>query len=259
VAPLALVALGCVGSPDADAATESVGASSEAFSGYWGYSYGTTGNAVIDIGSSTDRTCFLTGVTARPSTNAEVSILPDGSQDWVLTVDPNYQGMGGAFASCVGSAAGRTPVVYWAGGPAKNLGAVTASRRCFLTAVRMELGFNQDGDYVRIFTGLDANGVNSWWLGGVQSSQDSYVSAGAVCIDVSGDDGSWVYQAGDIGTTTIPLAYNPGGVDCFLTGIGGRFVTGNWNDGVFITNQVGINQFTLTTVNGKTGWANCVN
>ena len=59
-------------------------------------------------------------------------------------------------------------------------------------------------------------------------------------------------------TRVDPLAKNTGGVNCFLTGIGGHFWGGTVSDGVSIDYDAANSQYVMRTSNGKTGWANCV-
>lgn len=258
-----------------DNETPEINEIAQAFSGNWLYSWGVTQSSGLDIGTSTNRTCFLTGITGniQPaslsegigcSTATAVRVLTDASGEYSLYIQPSGCGKPlQGFARCVNSATGRTSEVTWmTGQAAKLLGTVTARRRCFLTGVTTSTifidnqgvshsgsGFNTTSDSVQIW-----NDGTNWYLGG---SQSGAVWANARCIDVNVDNGGWVWQAGNPGSRKDPLT-NAGGATCFLTGIGGGFFRNDWNDGVYISNDPGLNQFYMNTTNGKTGWARCV-
>jgi hypothetical protein len=119
----------------------------------------------------------------------------------------------------VNTAAGRTTEVSWSFGQAAQvLGSSWdhPMRRCFLTGIKNNLpgtiffGFTNNSEYVRIWN----DGFN-WYLGGLLAGG---ASATARCVDVSGDYGSWAWQAGDPGTWQDLLS-NVAGVVCPLTGI----------------------------------------
>lgn len=239
-----------------------------AFTGNWNYSWGDTKYSFASIGTAIDRTCFMTGMTGdiqpfNDPTNVSIGDMTSVGVKVNSTILGSYYtiyvdsdgGALGVYARCVNTAAGRTGEVYWhTGQSAQVLGAVTAKRRCFLTQIGTSNitdygGFRYGWEYVRVW-----KDSSNWYLGGFQSGS---AWGAARCIDVSEDHGNWQWVAGDPGTRKDPLAYNPGGVTCFLTGVGGRFDKSDWADGVFIT-YGGINQFSMNTANGKTGWANCV-
>lgn len=235
----------------------------QAFTGNWNYSWGDTKYSFANIGTSINRTCFMSGLAGNiipagstGQTGAGVRINASGNYEIFVDSD------GGAlntFARCVNTSSGRTAEITWrTGDAAKQLGAVAAGRRCFLTRVTTSNaypsegghGFQYNSDYVRVWQ----DGFN-WWIGGVQSG---VVWATARCINVNADYGSWQWVAGDPGTRKDQLSSNPGGVTCLLTGVGGHFNDNDWVDGAYVSYDEGINQFYMNTKDGHTGWANCV-
>jgi hypothetical protein len=256
---------GCMTEPGDGGADgdDNVGEAQQAFTANWNYSWGDTKYSFANIGTSTNRTCFMAGLagninpaSSTGQTGAGVHINAGG--DYEIYVDSD----GGAlntFARCVNTSVGRTAEVTWrTGQAAQQLGAVAAGRRCFLTSVTTSNaypsegghGFRFNSDYVRVWQ----DGFN-WWVGGVQSG---VVWATARCINVSVDHGGWEWIAGDPGTRQDALSGNPGGVTCLLTGVGGHFNDNDWVDGAYVSYNAGINQFYMNTKNGHTGWANCV-
>jgi hypothetical protein len=267
---------------------EPVGSTEQAFTANWSYSWGVVNNSSIDIGTSSGRTCFLTGVTGNiqpaiwpeagnDQTGVGLSIDP-GTGDYHLNVTPIDGGWGlplQAFARCVNTAAGRTNEVTWTsqlnGSQPQYMGAVTSNRRCFLTSITTSSeypngafqgsgGFRSNSDNVRV-----SNDGFSWWIGGSQPA-NSMVWAKGRCIDVTYDVGGWEWIAGDPGvrqdllTNQAPIS-GVGAATCFLTGIGGHLTANDWADGAYIsqsTSAANPNQFYMNTKNGKTGWANCV-
>jgi hypothetical protein len=234
-----------------------VGETTQAFSANWSYSWADSKNTFINIGSSTNRTCFLSGlagnltpVGSNGQSGAGLQISPMG--DYFMYLESGG-GLLNVVARCMNTSVGRTAEVVWkTGDPSHLLGSVTASRRCFLTSVTTTNqggpGFVSDSDNVRVWQ----DGSN-WWLGG---SQSGVVWATARCIDVSADLGNWLWVAGDPGSRQDPLASDPGGVSCLLTGVGGHFNDNDATDGAYISEDSA--QFHMNTKNGHSGWANCV-
>jgi len=236
-----------------------------AFTGNWNYSWGVTQNSTLDVGTANNRTCFLSGITgdiAVPfsSSPQSVSLTIDPSNEYKLSVQTWGLPLA-AYVRCVNTAAGRTPEVTWSTGrPAQQLATIDPAhpnRRCFLTAVGAwrpndanDSGFKVWTDNVQVMPI-----GNAWYIGGQQSGP---AWGTARCIDVNQDLGNWKWGCGGTCTAQFPLAQDPGGATCLLTGIGGEFDTVGWTDGAYITYDPGILQFFMNTENGKTGWANCV-
>jgi hypothetical protein len=234
----------------------------QAFTGNWNYSWGDTKYSFANIGTATNRTCFLSGLAGNITpagstgqTGAGVHINANG--DYEIYVDSDG-GWLNTFARCVNTSAGRTAEVTWnTFQAAQQLAPVAAGRRCFLTSVTTSNayppdgpGFRSNSDYVRVW-----QDGSHWWVGGVQTGM---AWATARCINVSADYGGWEWIAGDPGTRQDLLSGNPGGVTCLLTGVGGHFTRNDWVDGAYVSYDAGINQFYMNTKNGHTGWANCV-
>jgi hypothetical protein len=233
------------------------------FTGNWNYSWADTKFSLANIGTSVNRTCFMSGLVGNitpvgPQGQTGAGVRINASGNYEIYVDSDGGALG-TFARCVNTSAGRTAEVTWrTGEPAKRLGAVAGGRRCFLTSVTTSNGypslggpgFRLNSDHVRVWQ----DGA-SWWVGGVQSG---VVWAKARCINVNADHGGWLWVAGDPGTRHDPLAYDPGGVTCLLTGVGGHFTRNDWSDGAYVSYDAGIKQFFMDTKNGHSGWAHCV-
>jgi hypothetical protein len=257
---MALGIVGCVSSgPDAGAAE------TEQAVMVYGYSWGVTSASSTNIGTSVNRTCFLSGVAGNLQPPAsDFGVLPpsaglwiDGNNDYHLAVN-TYGGEVNAFAQCVNTAAGRTDPAVWHSWDLhpKWLASLKDHpyRRCFLTEIESgpqpdQSGFVSNNDYVQIFQSGD-----DLYLGGVQSHA---ASATAQCIDVNVDYGSWQWTAPDPGGRQDPLS-NIAGISCPLTGIGGHFNHDAWLDGAYTSLETGILQFYMNTTNGHTGWTTCV-
>ncbi|RKH42547.1 hypothetical protein [Corallococcus llansteffanensis] len=266
--PFTLLAAGCGSELDAQAGTaedtqpaaEGVSlASTEQGIGLGGtYWWGTSnnGDTTTTIGTSTGRTCFLTGIQG----NLKPAVAGNWSSagtymfagNWIAFVNHANNKALSTGVQCLNTATNRTPEVTWRQGTAaKLLGAVTADRRCFLTRVEASTGaFTTSADYARVWN----DGIN-WYLGGDLSGTGG---ARALCVDVPTGQGGWLWIAGEGGGFTENLAYNPGGVACLLSGIGGHFTTSDFSDGVSIDYNSGTRYFEMTVMNGKRGWSNCV-
>ncbi|WP_240359409.1 hypothetical protein [Pyxidicoccus trucidator] len=263
--PLAVFAVGCGGELPEQGQTEGdvPVAPSEAVeqteqgvvlggSYWWGIS---SGVSQLNMGTSVGRTCFLTGVQGNlkpgssANTNSVYAYIYAGN--WYLAISQNNNMALGAGVQCINTDTNRTlDGVWFKGDPARLLGAVTAQRRCFLTRVEGSGGFTTNADYARVWN----DGLN-WYLGGSLTGEGG---ARARCVDVPTDQGSWGYGAGDPGGFTANMTYNPGGVACMLTGLGGHFTANSFTDGVSIDYNAGTRYWEMTVVNGKRGWSSCV-
>jgi hypothetical protein len=248
-----------------------------AFSGNWNFTLADKKNNSIDMGTASNRTCFLSGMTgsltilAAPNEPSQTGVFVtiDGNNEYRLSVQTNAGNRLTAYARCVNSAAGRTAEKTWHTGQAAQILAdvdpAHPNRRCFLTAITNvgvgggagptdAAGFSVWTDNVQV----RSDGVH-WLIGGHQSGAGSVAYGTARCIDVNGDLGSWQWGCGGQCTAQFPLSDDPGGAaTCLLTGIGGAFTADDWSDGAFITFDQSLSQFYMNTKNGKTGWANCV-
>jgi len=250
-----------IGAQDADI-QGGVAETQQAFSANWDYLWASTGHTFANIGTSTNRTCFMSGLAGdlRPAGTTSqpgAGVRTNANGDYEIYVD-SAGGALSTYARCVNTATGRTPEVTWhTGDPAQWLGPVTSARRCFLTSVatsnatELSPGFKSNSDNVRVF-----QDSTNWWLGGTQSGN---AFARARCVDVSADLGGWLWVAGDPGARQDPLASNPGGATCLLTGVGGHFTdSSDFSDGAYVSYSATASQFYMNTKNGHSGWANCV-
>ncbi|WP_338872968.1 hypothetical protein [Myxococcus stipitatus] len=207
------------------------------------------------LGSSTNRTCFLSAL------GGNLQPAP-GSLEWGMAGALMYAGEWKVFVSqtfntalsttvqCVTTAANRTAEVVWYNGQAaKLLGAVTADRRCFLTRIEGAGGFDSTSDYVRVWN----DGLN-WYLGGDLADEGG---ARAMCVDIPEDHGSWGWSTG-ASDKTVSLAYNPGGIACFLHSLGGNFNQNNYGDGVSVDYNAGTRTWEMNVSPYKRGGASCV-
>lgn len=255
---LAVNLLGCAVETE-DAEPSAVGETAQAVTVTAEYEWGSTTTATVDLGSAADQTCFLTSVRGDMVTWWTDMGNPDiPAEAGVEIVNGHWQfrewsnGPMAAAVRCVSNVTNRTAVGTWkSGAVATVLGPVTANRQCFLTKVAKtnSAGWSADSDNVHVW-----KDKSSWYIGGTPLSG---ASGDAVCVDFPGNDGSWLWVAGG-GSATHDLAYNPGGVQCFLTGLGGHFDALDYNDGVKIGYDAGVLTFNETVVNGKSGWATCV-
>ncbi|AGC49185.1 hypothetical protein MYSTI_07913 [Myxococcus stipitatus DSM 14675] len=221
------------------------------------YNWHTSANGYVStsIGTATNRTCFLTGVSGnlQPPTGSS-SWGSTGTfvfaGEWYIFVNHNFSKMLGSTVECMTTAANRTAEVSWYNGQAaKLLGAVTADRRCFLTMVEGSGAFDSTSEYVRVWN----DGLN-WYLGGDLAGEGG---GRALCVDVPESHGGWQWISAGSGFSK-ELAYNPGGVGCFLSGLGGRFNQNSLTDGLSIDYNSGTRTWEMTLSPAKRGWANCV-
>jgi hypothetical protein len=255
---LAILATGCAAPSASEGGEEQTGRANEAFSAYWAYAWDATSPSSVGMGTSSDRTCFLTGVVGSLKSLSpnflEFVGATNGGTSWNLSVHPDGNDLGG-YAACANSTSGRTQAVSWqTGQPAAVLGAITQHRSCFLNSVStIRTGANDNGFHDPTDNVMVTYDGTNWLLSG---SQTGTTIAQASCFDVTQGLGSWSYGGGsDPGK--VALASNKNGdVSCYLTGIAGDFDTGDWSDGVYITLEQG--QFYMNTSPGKSGSATCV-
>jgi hypothetical protein len=256
-----------------------------AFDENWHYSWGSEGYNYTDIGTSKNRTCFLSGVAGtieRVATSSggfasqvhvglEIRTQPLlGEAHYWLGVQPPGGGKLNAWARCVNTPGGRTEEQIWCSNSptAVELGVVTEKRRCFLTGIfsssepYRQNAFTTDADYVKVWRDLpdDPTPTKKWWLGG---KTQGYACAKARCIDVTGDLGWWETGPVEPGPWEGKMINSPpsefaSGNTCFLQGIKGRFIYENYSDGAYIHYSSGENAFKITTMHSKIAWVQCV-
>src|SRR5262249_11382388 len=98
---------GCVGADEQVPGDEPVGEVTAAFSANWNYSWGSASNSSADIGTATNRTCFLTGITGEfepdlsPGHPASAGVrVNSNTGNWEIFVSPQ-RGALAAYARCV--------------------------------------------------------------------------------------------------------------------------------------------------------------
>jgi hypothetical protein len=256
---LATLALGCayeVGDAD-DPGTEEIGQTQQAFNGLWHYHNTSTINQNFDIGSNTNRACFLTGVSGSLRGSSQQwhgAVIYEGTSNYTLRLS-QHGGKIHADVACVTTWAGRLKSKTWNNGDAPTkLGAVTSNRRCFLSGVQARAdAFANLADTVRVWS----DGAN-WWLGGDVPHD---VIASAMCVDIATDYGTWHYTATGSGVVHEPLALssNPVFKACGLRHLQGKFPTGSdITKGVRATINSGLGQWFLDIKGDKSGVVNCV-
>ncbi|WP_437873329.1 hypothetical protein [Sorangium sp. So ce363] len=279
--PALLMGVGCVAATDDQASNdlvddEAVGSAEQAFSGYWGWWRETEGYDTprADLAPDFDRTCFLSGVAGDlksnsgspanpPLSSAFAGVYDSGGRWYFYTQGNHVTTKVKATTLCVPSVANRTTPVEWKGGEAaKVLAPVTANRRCGLDIVKnSETHYNDNnwqaaGDSVMVW-----NDGTNWYIGGTGNAHGR-----GRCVDATSGSGTWgwTYIAPSSGTATHNLIQaihdgtSPLGTQCFLTGVGGRFQTSSWTDGVFVTYDPGSTWWRVTVSNGKTAHIMCI-
>lgn len=255
--PIAL--LGCTATVDSPA-NDATGQAEEAVTVSGWYEWGSTTSKTADLGTATGYTCFLTSVRGSMwPFMTDIGLPPSPARAGVTIVNGRWQfrewsnGPMDVAVQCI--AGNRTAMGTWkAGAAATVLAPAIPGRQCFLTEVTKNSysgGWTVNGDNIRVW-----KDTNNWYIGGQQTESQSATGT-AACIDSVQNFGSWLWIAGS-GSATHDLAYNPGGVDCFLTGLGGHFDGNSYDDGVKIGYDAGILTYNETVVNGKSGWATCV-
>lgn len=281
----ALMGFGCVVSPDQIGdetdGNEPVLEVQQAFNGYWSYSWQVHDQitAPADLGLVEDKTCFLTGVDG--NFESQYSVGSPGPWPAPIDVPPHVEvyKSGGHWklnavatnsthavkvtAMCVPWIGGTgLPAKSWSTGlPPQVLGAAVPGRRCFLQGIS---NFHDDWDHSTIpstratwSSSSDSvqvwNDGTNWVIGGTGQAEGS-----AACIDVTAGFGSWTWIAGTGTSTQNLVQHSDSTVQCFLTGVGGRFRTTSYSDGVNIGYVIGTTQWTSTQNDGKTAWSSCV-
>ncbi|RKH33390.1 hypothetical protein D7Y13_05880 [Corallococcus praedator] len=263
-----------------------IGQREDAFSGNWNYSWGDTQTSSVDIGTSVNRTCFLSGIGGhmRPvgaflysggTYPAMAGVRKNASGNYELFVQPAAGKHLIAFARCVNTSANRLEVDWSTGQQAssgdKVIGPANGTRQCFLQQVKNLAVDIKDssGDITGYGWAFDdqANpdearvfNDGSYWKLVAKPGTHSYpvnYHVTAVCLDATQDLGNWNWMAGNPGTAQINLT-NTAGATCGVTGVRGSFqaTLGDWADAVSISTTG--SQFHLDLANGKRGWAGCM-
>jgi hypothetical protein len=244
---------------DVDAETTEAAVQHEALvtNGYASWSSSTP----LSLGSDSDRTCFLQGVTGelkaeRDGPRAGAQVYRSGGKWWLKTAKGSGSGVMG-HATCVPYVVGRK-FLSWAGNTGngshysenKNwLGqaSVTALTKCFLTEIEVTTGFESSASFVKLqrehiyWNGSD---WDSWTIGGNltrEPDNDAGGRAEAVCLEVINDTGYYSWTSGGNGATSSGFAPTSTHA-CGITQLTGKFASdafGGINDGVRIFPQDG--------------------
>lgn len=194
---------------------------------------GTT-STFLDIGSSINRACILTGVGGNLTTPAAGgSASGNGAgvrinattNRWELWLSPAVAGNRiRAYARCFASTSLSHEEV-WTGGAKITVEPDAAHRRCFITTIKTKRvgnghgGFAVMGDYAALTR--DANNV---YLGGAQSGG---VEVGVRCAEITSELDNRRFAAGLNLTTNEPMAVVPmDGSVCGLTRVSGQLIDG---------------------------------
>ena len=210
----------------------------------------------FNLGTATNRACFLSGVRGAASGGTDGSmsgIWIDANNNYELAVYTSPANPLIVGTTCVTPGAHKL-TAHWElgnGWPAQvQIPGTTASSRCFLSQFGAYNGMRSYGDSVSV--SKDSNGV--WWLTG--SSTTGFVDADAICFDAT-DIGDWGWGQTS-GTISGNLASNlGGGVACGLTALGGSFLANS--DGMWIDFSArGVGQWLWTFVGAKHAGAECI-
>jgi hypothetical protein len=219
----------------------------------------TSGSCGADLGTSTNRTCFLGGVTGHLNGSAEqydyslVTVSRYGGT-YTLGILANGAGPVGATAVCINTSLNRIDnnIIWHSYDPPVTITGGTAARRCFLSQVAVADGMGTTFDHVAV-TKDAAN--NNWYLGGYQHD-DAFADAKVVCVDVP----ELVTQQSQVqgaGSTSYVLGDNT--TACGLQRIGGVFTSNNTDEGVNIKFMGGaVQQWYWQLKNYKNGFVSCV-
>ncbi len=223
--------------------------------GYWGYGCSNDSWCYYDLGTLTDRTCFLAGVSGDYREGFVNVARLNGK--WRLELKAAASKSVGARVVCISGDTNAIGASWLAGQPAKQiLGTVTSKRRCFLSGLSNVLtssnGLDNATDYVR--TWKDSAG--KWWLGGAINGAAT-PSAYATCVDVPAAYNPYGIVAPTSGTASFDMVENVAGDICGITKFGGPLI-GGASDGVNIGYDGGTHFWNFSAQNGKFGEALCV-
>jgi hypothetical protein len=209
-----------------------------------------------DMGTSSDRTCFLMGLGGSLAADLDLGYGPAAhllltfADEWDLE---DYPGTSAAslrvYGQCISVTANRSDEYSW--DPQLNstpvvMAAYSATSACFIEGVeqsRLEYDnslFDASGDSLRI-----THDSTHWLLSGTGGG-----AGFARCITVA----SRMPEIQGSPGTIVNLA--DGGTPCFLTGIKGKFRFTDSTNGVFIKDDQGVRG--LLVANTNQAWATCM-
>lgn len=263
-----------------------------AFSGVWNYSWGDTVNSAVDIGTSVNRTCFLTGIggnlkpIAPPYSTypmmAAAGVRKKANGNYEMYVSPTKKTPLIAHATCVNTSKNRSEFKWTSYDQANSgdlpLGTDANNRFCFLQDVKNIPSPIADklGTYAHGWAFDDAahpDSVGFFWLNNnwklaIKTGIHNYpvnVHVSGVCFNANEDHGLWNYWISESASASYPMSATPG-VTCGLHSFSGHFntETGDWSDGVSISYKRRLlltgapSRFVMNLKNGKSAWASCM-
>ncbi len=224
--------------------------------GYW--SWGTSGNNGnrLYLGSASNRTCFLQGVTGElqsaqngPQARAGVYI-DDSNNQWFIETKagiPEFWGDGGdgvmAHVTCIPNTTNRQEIV-WGGNSINGSNTLYSfaedhgNTRCFLTAVNGTTGWASNTAWAGLRRGF-RNGEPTWELSGnliKETDGDAGGGAAAVCVDISFQQTSAYNWQASSSASAAQLTSTTAGTTCAIHSLTGNFAANplGWSDGVRI-------------------------
>jgi len=214
-------------------------------------------SCTVPLGGSAGQTCFLAGITGTlatgtPSAPAGVNIVDDGTNYTLYILNPTLGNIG-AMTTCITNTANRVTASWFSPNGATQIPqSPTSNRRCFLSGV---ISYNWAG-----FSTFASNAHvlpqgNAYYITGAfpAGSEDSIY---ATCVDAS-DVGDYSYGNGSSASFFGNLNFNPGGVACGLTGVGGQFIV-RTNPGVMVNYNSATEYWNLSVAPSTGAWAECV-
>lgn len=218
-------------------------------------------NCTVSLGSSTDRTCVMAGISGKLASGssaypAGARVLDNGSAWQVVIHNPGYEDIS-VMSLCIPNTANRTTVSWHSGDAATTIApGPSSTRRCFLSGLwnRSSTAFSTYGSNTVVW-----RDGNTHFLGGSMPA-GSNVTTFATCVDVATFQGQYTIGNATPNFYSGNLAYNPasGGVACGLTGLGGQFTTLNPERAVYIDYNAGTRYWTWSMSPWTGGDSLCV-
>ncbi|EAU69379.1 hypothetical protein [Stigmatella aurantiaca] len=285
-AAMVFVAVGCGGVPGEEEAltpepeSPRMTASALVGNGYTAASWGTTQDTTgVDLDSSTDRTCFLSGVAGNLSRGEEMALAEEAVAS-VLYRSGNYWlvAHGGATANQVNDKVWHnTPVMAqstcfltatnvknatWTSDatvvpPVKIADLDPSNRRqCFLSGLLgVDGAWNNNSRYARVMKKADG-----WYVESNMTLNYPRARVMARCVDFPAGTvfSTKTVTAGTGTPVTEALTTGTGVKACALTGVQGAFNQNSWTDGALLNFPSTVDgNWTATVTGGKTAHYTC--
>jgi hypothetical protein len=221
----------------------------------WAYALkitGENGPGVLDLGTTTGRTCFLSGIAGADGGGGpwQAAVVTNGAS-YELHLSTTAPAK--VWARCV-SGSGTPEVTLPANAPPSGviLAPKQTGRRCFLTSLSDSVAgdFTHAADEISVVTDSFGDSTN-WRL--VRAASGSI--ARARCVDGTADVFGVGATAPAHGSITVPIE-NVAGSTCGLQTVKGK-LTGDVDDGVWISRDDD-GTFEANATNGKYLAAGCI-